>query len=95
MLHHIDLVKSPSPMERVRSSERKRNVKQLVKRGEIVLGGNKKLKIYGTLSCASGKRMKTENRVFFSSEKEAIQCGYRPCGNCLSLKYQNWKNGFI
>lgn len=107
MLHHADLEKSPSSLEKVglparsftqagvRHSDRKRNVRQLFKHGKIVLGGNKKLKIYGTLNCASGKRMKTENRVFFSSEKEAIQNGYRPCGNCLSLKYQNWKYGSI
>jgi methylphosphotriester-DNA--protein-cysteine methyltransferase len=107
MIHHADLESSPSPMERVglparsftqagvRLSERKLNVKQLVKQGEIAWGGNKKLKIYGTLTCASGKRMKKENRVFFSSEKEAIRNGYRPCGNCLSTKYQTWKDGFI
>jgi methylphosphotriester-DNA--protein-cysteine methyltransferase len=87
MQRHIDLGKN--------ISERKRNVIQLVKQGKIVLGGNKKLKIYGTLTCASGKRMKTENRVFFSSEKEAILNGYRPCGNCLKQKYQDWKNGSI
>jgi methylphosphotriester-DNA--protein-cysteine methyltransferase len=87
MIYHIDLGET--------ISERKRKVHKLVKQGVISFGGNKKLKIYGTLTCASGKRMKTENRVFFSSEKEAIQNGYRPCGNCLSLKYQNWKDGFI
>jgi methylphosphotriester-DNA--protein-cysteine methyltransferase len=76
-------------------SKRKRNVKQLVKQGKIIWGGNKKLKIYGTLTCASGKRMKAVNRIFFRSEKEAIQNGYRPCGNCLRLKYQNWKDGSI
>ncbi|TGN09834.1 Ada metal-binding domain-containing protein [Leptospira ilyithenensis] len=57
----------------------------------IVLGGNAKLKIYGKLGCKSGKRMKRENRVFFSSEKEAIHRGYRPCGHCLKEDYQNWK----
>jgi hypothetical protein len=36
-----------------------------IKNAEICLGGNRKLKIYGTLKCASGKRMKRENRVFF------------------------------
>lgn len=54
-----------------------------IKKKEIVLAGNKKLKIYGTLDCSSGKRMKKENRVFFSGEEEAMKNGYRPCGNCI------------
>jgi len=66
-----------------------------LKQQEIRFGGNRKLKIYGTLSCASGKKMKRENRVFFSSEKEAIGNGFRPCGHCMKEKYQKWKNGFI
>lgn len=64
-------------------------------RKEISLGGNKKLKIYGTLRCGSGKRMKRENRVFFNTEQEALQNGYRPCGHCLAEKYKIWKNGLI
>ncbi|MCY1231595.1 Metal binding domain of Ada [compost metagenome] len=64
-------------------------------RKEIVLGGNQKLKIYGTLRCTSGKRMKRENRVFFSSEEEALRNGFRPCGHCLAEKYKIWKNGLI
>ncbi|MDN5202680.1 Ada metal-binding domain-containing protein [Fulvivirgaceae bacterium BMA10] len=59
----------------------------------IRFGGNRKLKIYGTIHCASGKRMKRVNRVFFKSEKEAIALGYRPCGNCMKQSYQKWKNG--
>jgi methylphosphotriester-DNA--protein-cysteine methyltransferase len=70
---------------------RTRQLKLLIDTGEISLGGNKKLGIYGTLSCSSGKRMKTSNRVFFSSEKEAISRGYRPCGHCLKKEYQKWK----
>ncbi|MFD2036550.1 Ada metal-binding domain-containing protein [Belliella marina] len=66
-----------------------------IKHRKICLGGNRKLKIYGTLSCVSGKRLKRENRVFFSSEKEALESGYRPCGHCMKAHYQKWKNGFI
>ena len=58
----------------------------------ILFGGNKKLKIYGTLRCSSGKRMKKENRIFFSSESEAIENGYRPCGHCMKDNYKKWKN---
>ena len=66
-----------------------------IRKEEIRFGGNRKLKIYGTLSCASGKRMKRENRVFFTSEQEAQQNNYRPCGHCMKVEYKKWKNGFI
>jgi methylphosphotriester-DNA--protein-cysteine methyltransferase len=56
---------------------------RLIRGGKITFAGNRKLRIYGTLHCGSGKRMKTDNRVFFETEAEAIQMGYRPCGNCL------------
>lgn len=71
------------------------DLRSKIKRQDIRLGGNKKLKIYGLLNCKSGKRMKRENRVFFSTEKEAIENGFRPCGHCLKTKYKNWKNGLI
>jgi len=66
-----------------------------IRRYEIRLGGNRKLKIYGTLRCNSGKKMKSDNRVFFSTENEAIQNGFRPCGQCMKQQYQTWKNGLI
>jgi len=62
-----------------------------IRSGELVFGGNKKLKIYGELNCISGKRMKRENRVFFSSELEALNNGYRPCGHCMLAKYKIYK----
>jgi hypothetical protein len=68
-----------------------RALKALVDKGLVTLGGNKNLKIYGTLTCRSGKRMKVENRVFFSSGQEAIANGYRPCGHCMKKEYQEWK----
>jgi len=74
---------------------RGRRLKELINQRQVSLGGNSKLKIYGTLSCSSGKRMKTENRVFFSNEKEAIVTGYRPCGHCMKAQYKEWKNGLI
>jgi methylphosphotriester-DNA--protein-cysteine methyltransferase len=61
-----------------------------IRRKALVLGGNSRLKIYGTLDCKSGKRLKRANRVFFSSEKEAIFHGYRPCGHCLKEEYKKW-----
>jgi methylphosphotriester-DNA--protein-cysteine methyltransferase len=68
---------------------------RLVKTKNIRFGGNAKLKIYGTLDCRSGKRMKRDNRVFFASAAEAIATGYRPCGNCMRTDYLNWKDGLI
>jgi methylphosphotriester-DNA--protein-cysteine methyltransferase len=62
-------------------------IKRHYKNGYICFAGNIKLRIYGTMKCKSGKRMKTENRVFFSSEKEAVENGFRPCGHCLKLQY--------
>jgi len=39
--------------------------------------------------------MKKENRVFFTSEEEATDNGYRPCGHCMKDKYQKWKDGVV
>jgi len=71
---------------------RSRQLKMLIDSGEILLAGNSKLKIYGTLNCSSGKRMKVENRVFFQSMAETIELGYRPCGHCMKEQYKRWKN---
>jgi methylphosphotriester-DNA--protein-cysteine methyltransferase len=79
MYHHIELTK--------------RKLKSLIDKGAIKCGGNKSLKIYGTLSCKSGKRMKKENRVFFQSEEKAMNKGYRPCAHCMKNEYRQWKQG--
>jgi methylphosphotriester-DNA--protein-cysteine methyltransferase len=71
--------------------KRSRNLKLLLDKRQIAFAGNSKLKIYGTLECRSGKRMKAENRVFFSSEAEAIELGYRPCGHCMTDAYKIWR----
>ena len=68
---------------------------RLLKMNTIGLGGNINLKIYGTLSCKSGRRMRKENRVFFRTEKEAIDRGFRPCGHCLSSEYKKWKYAIV
>lgn len=72
-----------------------KDLQSQIKQNKIRFGGNLKLKIFGTLQCKSGKRMKKENRVFFVSESEATKNGFRPCGHCMKLKYKNWKDGFI
>lgn len=67
----------------------------LIRKGDIRFAGNLRLKIYGTLTCASGKRMKKENRVFFRDIHEAIALGFRPCGHCLREQYRKWKGKSI
>jgi methylphosphotriester-DNA--protein-cysteine methyltransferase len=66
-----------------------------IRQQQITLGGNSELKIYGTLHCKSGKRMKKQNRVFFVSEDEALQNGYRPCGHCMRNNYKKWNNELV
>lgn len=66
-----------------------RRLRQLIRAGKIQFGGNRKLKIYGTLGCRSGKRMSAANRVFFESEGEAIMCGFRPCKKCMGTMRKN------
>ncbi len=60
-------------------------------------GGNGKLKVYGRLDCgtalASMRRFPGEyqkHRVFFADEKTALAAGFRPCGNCLRVKYKEY-----
>jgi methylphosphotriester-DNA--protein-cysteine methyltransferase len=77
MIRHTDISK-----RQLLTSLRERSLKY---------AGNSKLKIYGTLNCRSGKRMKKENRVFFKTEKEAIECGFRPCAHCMQERYLKWK----
>jgi methylphosphotriester-DNA--protein-cysteine methyltransferase len=71
------------------------DVRKLIRRKKIMLGGNRNLKIYGLVRCKSGKRMKRENRVFFTDRNEAIDNGYRPCGSCMPAEYKKWKNGSV
>ncbi len=77
MIEHVDI----APKELLK----------FYKQGVLMWAGNRKLKIYGRFDCKSGKRMKRENRVFFHSEEEATQLGYRPCGHCLRVEYKRWK----
>jgi len=71
-------------------------LRRLLLSGLIRYAGNRKLKIYGSLHCKSGERMKKGNRVFFNDENEALEKGYRPCGKCLRKKFLEWKkSGFL
>lgn len=66
-------------------------IRNLIRSGVITLGGNSRLKIYGSLRCKSGKRMHTKNRMFFTSVHDARSMGYRPCGHCMKKEYTIWK----
>lgn len=66
------------------------DLRSKIKHKVITFGGNVNLKIYGTLKCKSGKRLKRENRIFFSSENEARENGFRPCGHCMKIEYKKW-----
>ena len=66
-------------------------IRAFIHSGKITLAGNERLKIFGLLSCTTGKRMKASNRVFFEHAVEARKSGYRPCGHCLQSEYQRWK----
>jgi methylphosphotriester-DNA--protein-cysteine methyltransferase len=68
-----------------------RSLLGLIRSGQVRFAGNHPLRIYGLLTCASGRRMKRANRVFFASETEARAEGFRPCGHCLKDAYRQWK----
>ena len=62
-----------------------------------LLGGHKKLKIYGRLDCPSALRyiakgQYVKNRVFFKDEETAIAAGFRPCAKCMPKEYKLWKD---
>lgn len=60
-----------------------------------LLGGNRRLKIYGRLDCPSAVRALARGysarRVFFADEATAIAAGYRPCGSCMRAAHARWK----
>lgn len=73
-----------------------KNGKEYFSTEKGLLGGHKKLKIYGRLDCPSALRyiakgQYVDNRVFFKDEETAIKAGYRPCGVCMKKEYENWK----
>jgi methylphosphotriester-DNA--protein-cysteine methyltransferase len=60
-----------------------------------LLGGNRRLKIYGRLDCPSALRALprgyAKRRVFFADEAAAVAAGYRPCAVCMPAEYRRWK----
>ena len=68
------------------------DLRRLIVTGPIRYGGKRRLRIYGRLDYASGKRMKRASRVFFGDAAEAREAGFRPCGHCLRDDYACWKD---
>lgn len=73
------------------------NGKEYLSETPGLLGGHKKLKIYGKLDCRSAnswieKGQYVKYRVFFADEHIAIKAGYRPCAICMPNEYKVWKN---
>ncbi|MEU6583390.1 Ada metal-binding domain-containing protein [Nocardia sp. NPDC046763] len=63
-----------------------------------VLGGHRRLKIYGRLDCPAALRALarggyTAHRVFFADEATAVAAGYRPCAVCSRSAYREWRAG--
>ncbi|MFD4197032.1 Ada metal-binding domain-containing protein [Amycolatopsis thermoflava] len=60
------------------------------------LGGHRRLRIYGLLTCPSARRALARghyarHRVFFADERTAVAAGYRPCAVCLPDRYRAWR----
>lgn len=75
-----------------------KNGRQYLSEVPGMLGGHRKLKIYGRLDCPSALRYLAkgkyaEYRVFFVDEETAISAGYRPCYYCMREEYNKWKSG--
>ena len=71
------------------SETNRKDIVRKIKKAAICFAGNSPMKIYGLLYCNTGKRMKTCNRVFFSSQQEAIDNNYRPSGHCMKAYTNN------
>lgn len=56
-----------------------------------IYGGNRLAKIFGTLECKAGMRMKKENRVFFHTLEDAVKQDYRPCKACKPITENEFK----
>lgn len=50
-----------------------------------VLVGSRNSDIYYYTWCSGAKRIKQENKIYFSSKQEAEKAGYKSAGNCEGL----------
>jgi len=73
-----------------------REIAQMKVHNPAIMGGHKKLKIYGKLKCPNAakwvaKGHYVKQRVLFDNEDEAKQNNYRPCACCMPNEYKAWK----
>lgn len=68
-----------------------KNNKTIISRVPGEYAGWQPGKIFGTLDCKSGMRMKKENLVFFATLGDAVTEGYRPCRNCRPINEQDFE----
>jgi hypothetical protein len=66
-------------------------IRAALRRRMLRYAGHAHDKIFGRLDCRSGRRMKRNNRVFFTDQAEAMASGFRPCGPCMRKDYDVWK----
>ena len=52
-------------------------------------------RIFGRLTCSSGQRALSQNRVFFATYQDAIAAGYRPCLNCQPQPSDRYERGTL
>jgi hypothetical protein len=62
-----------------------------------LIGGHRRLRIYGTLECPSARRALAaggyaSHRVFFADQPTAVAAGYRPCAVCMPEAYRIWRH---
>ncbi len=54
----------------------------LVEAKDAVYVGNRETKKFHTMACAAGARIADRNAVYFRTRVQAVNAGYRPCGDC-------------
>jgi hypothetical protein len=65
----------------------------LIALGAITHGGHRRHGIYGRVGCRAERRYTARvNRVYFGSELEAVEAGFRPCSVCLKARYRRWRS---
>ena len=58
---------------------------QAIHEGDNRIVGSKSGTVYHLENCSGAKRIKEENKIYFSSAEEAEKAGNRPAANCPGL----------
>jgi Metal binding domain of Ada len=89
-------VSTPNPWEAKRYTLLDANRRPYMTSIPGLLGGHRKSKLYGKLTCPAALRAiaaggYARNRVFFADEGTAVAAGYRPCAVCMPDAFQAWR----